>query len=48
MRSSWTFDSRSDLEAVVRLELPSIADQVLAEHEGLVVDYGFRIISKTY
>jgi SAM-dependent methyltransferase len=46
VRSSWSFDRRSDLEAVVRLELPSIADALLAEHEGLEVDYGFRIISK--
>ncbi|MCO4768577.1 MAG: class I SAM-dependent methyltransferase [Deltaproteobacteria bacterium] len=48
VRSSWRFDRRSDLEAVVKLELPSICDEVLAQHEGLEVDYGFRIISKRF
>jgi len=48
VRSSWHFDRRSDLEAVVKLELPSIADAVLAEHKGLQVDYGFRLFLKRY
>jgi hypothetical protein len=43
--SDWSFDSRADLEAVVRLELPSIAEAVLAEHEGTVVDCRFRLFS---
>lgn len=37
----WRFDSRDDLEQVVRIELPpAAADAALADHEGLVVDYG--------
>ncbi|KRE60901.1 class I SAM-dependent methyltransferase [Nostocoides sp. Soil756] len=41
---AWTFERREDLEAVVRIELPGpIADVVLAEHEGLVVDYAVAL-----
>ena len=40
----WTFDTREDLEAVVRIELPpGPAEAVLAEHEGLVVDYAVAL-----
>lgn len=40
----WTFDRREDLEAVVRIELPPVAaDQALAEHEGLDVDYAVAL-----
>ncbi|GIL35307.1 class I SAM-dependent methyltransferase [Phycicoccus jejuensis] len=40
----WTFDRREDLEAVVRIELPpGPADAVLAEHEGLEVDYAVAL-----
>jgi ubiquinone/menaquinone biosynthesis C-methylase UbiE len=40
----WRFDSREDLEAVVRIELdPETADAVLAEHEGLEVDYAVNL-----
>jgi SAM-dependent methyltransferase len=40
----WTFDGRADLEAVVRIELPpSTADEVLAAHGGLVVDYAVAL-----
>lgn len=40
----WTFDRREDLEAVVRIELPpGPADVVLAEHEGLEVDYAVAL-----
>jgi len=46
VRSSWRFDRREDLEAVVRLELPSIAEEVLADHRGLEVDYGFRLFTR--
>lgn len=36
----WTFERRADLEAVVAIELPpEAARRVLAEHDGLVVDY---------
>lgn len=41
---AWTFERREDLEAVVRIELPGpVADAVLAEHEGLVVDYAVAL-----
>jgi SAM-dependent methyltransferase len=40
----WTFDRRADLEAVTRIELPpGPADEVLAAHEGLTVDYGIAL-----
>lgn len=42
---AWTFDSREDLEAVVRIELPTaVAEAVLAEHPDLVeVDYAINV-----
>lgn len=41
---AWTFEGRADLEAVVRLELPpAAADEALAEHEGLSVDYAVNL-----
>lgn len=40
----WTFERREDLEAVVRIELPpGVADDVLAHHEGLDVDYAVAL-----
>jgi ubiquinone/menaquinone biosynthesis C-methylase UbiE len=40
----WRFDTRADLEAVVRIEVdPATADAALAEHEGLVVDYAVSL-----
>jgi SAM-dependent methyltransferase len=41
---AWTFEDRSDLEAVVRLELPpAVAEEALAGHEGLSVDYAVNL-----
>lgn len=42
---AWTFDSREDFEAVVRIELPTaVAEQVLAEHpEATGVDYAVNL-----
>jgi SAM-dependent methyltransferase len=41
---AWTFDSRADLEAVVRIEFPeTAADGILAEHEGTSVDYAVNL-----
>jgi hypothetical protein len=38
------FQSRADLEAVVRIELPpAVADRALATHEGLTVDYAANL-----
>ena len=40
----WRFTRRADLEAVVRIELdPATADQALAEHDGLEVDYAVNL-----
>jgi SAM-dependent methyltransferase len=40
----WRFDSRADLEAVVRIELPpEVADAALAGHTGLEVDYAVNL-----
>ncbi|MCE1179765.1 MAG: class I SAM-dependent methyltransferase [Micrococcales bacterium] len=45
----WTFDTRADLEAVVRIELPpEAADRLLAGHEGTQVDYGITLWHRTY
>ena len=42
---AWTFDSREDFEAVVRIELPTaVAEQVLAEHpDATGVDYAVNL-----
>lgn len=45
----WRFESRADLEAVVRIELtPEVADQALRHHEGLEVDYAVDLWHRTY
>ena len=45
----WTFDHRDDLEAVTRIELPpGPADEVLAAHEGLTVDYAVTLRWKRF
>jgi hypothetical protein len=45
----WRFSSRSDLESVVRIELPpEVADRVLAAHEGLEVDYAVNLWWRRY
>jgi ubiquinone/menaquinone biosynthesis C-methylase UbiE len=45
----WRFESRADLEAVVRIELtPDVADDVLAEHAGTTVDYAVNLWSKDF
>ena len=45
----WTFDRRDDLESVVRIELPpGPADEVLAAHDGLTVDYAVALRWKRY
>ncbi len=42
---AWTFDSRADFEAVVRIELPTaVAEEVLLEHpEATGVDYAINL-----
>ncbi len=45
----WSFASRADLEAVVRIELtPEAADAVLAEHHGTEVDYAANLWWRRY
>ena len=45
----WRFERREDLEAVVRIELPTaLAEDVLAEHEGLEVDYAVNLWWRRY
>jgi len=48
VRSCWRFQSREDLEAVVHLEFGQHAERLLAEHEGLEVDYGFVLFHRTH
>jgi hypothetical protein len=46
---TWRFATRAQLESVVRIELdPGTADTVLAEHEGLEVDYAVNLWSKQF
>ena len=45
----WSFDSRADLEAVVRIELPTkVAEEVLATHTGTTVDYAVNLWWRHY
>lgn len=45
----WSFASRADLEAVVRIEFtPETADAVLATHEGTEVDYAVNVWSRGF
>ena len=47
--TAWTFDAREDLEAVVRIEFaPEVADELLATHEGLEVDYAVNLWTRGY
>lgn len=45
----WSFGSRADLEAVVRIELnPTVAEAALTEHEGTEVDYAVNVWWREY
>lgn len=45
----WRFESRADLESVVRIEFPpELARQILTEHEGTAVDYAVNLWSKGF
>jgi SAM-dependent methyltransferase len=45
----WRFESRADLEAVVRIEFtPEVAARVLAGHEGTEVDYAVNLWWKRF
>jgi SAM-dependent methyltransferase len=47
---AWTFDSRDDFEAVVRIELPTaVAEEVLVEHpDATGVDYAVNLWWRRY
>ncbi len=46
---AWEFERREDLEAVARIEFgPRLAAELLAEHEGLRVDYAVVVRSKRF
>ena len=46
---AWTFDSREDLEAVVRIEFAAeVAEEILSGHEGTDVDYAVSVWSRSY
>jgi SAM-dependent methyltransferase len=45
----WSFASRDDLEAVVRIEFkPEVAERVLAGHRGTEVDYAVNLWSREF
>jgi SAM-dependent methyltransferase len=45
----WRFERRTDLDAVVRIEfVPEVADRIVAEHQGLEVDYVVRLRVKHF
>ena len=47
--SSWSFDTREDLEAVVRIEFPTeVADRILETHRGNTVSYSYRLFWRIY
>jgi SAM-dependent methyltransferase len=47
--SEWRFESRADLETVVRLEFPgNLAEQILREHSGTRVDYHYCLYARRY
>ncbi len=47
--SEWCFESRADLEAVVRIEFPpELAEQLLTEHAGTRVEYHYSLYHRHY
>ncbi len=49
VETAWTFDSRENLESVVRIEFaPDVAEDILAGHEGTTVDYAVNVWSRSY
>lgn len=45
----WRFETRADLEAVVRIEFkPDVAEQILRHHDGLEVDYAVNLWSRDF
>jgi SAM-dependent methyltransferase len=47
--TSLDFDSRADLEAVIRIEFaPALADELLASYDGRRIDYAVNVWSRSY
>jgi ubiquinone/menaquinone biosynthesis C-methylase UbiE len=47
--SSWSFDRRADLDAVIRIEFPAeVAERILAMHSGIRVSYSYRLYWRLY
>ncbi|MDP3893868.1 class I SAM-dependent methyltransferase, partial [Nocardioides sp.] len=45
----WRFETREDLESVVRIEFSGeVADDIIAGHEGLEVDYAVNLWSRSF
>ncbi len=45
----WRFESRADLEAVVRIEFKrDVAEEILGSHDGLEVDYAVNLWSRGF
>ena len=45
----WEFTSRADLEAVIRIELPTaLAEEVIASYDGTSVDYAVNLWSRGF
>jgi SAM-dependent methyltransferase len=45
----WSFDRREDFEAVVRIEFePALADEIIASHPGLEVDYAVNLWTRRF
>ncbi len=46
---AWTFETREDLEAVVRIEFPAeVAEEIVAGHQGTEVDYAVNVWSRCW
>jgi ubiquinone/menaquinone biosynthesis C-methylase UbiE len=46
---AWTFDSREDLESVVRIEFSAeVAEEILAGHAGTSVDYAVNVWTRAW
>ncbi len=48
LHSAWRFERRSDLERVIEIEFPSQAVQIVAEHRGTTVSYGYLLRHRRY
>lgn len=47
--TSWVFETRDDLESVVRIELPpAAADAALEDQSGLIVDYAVNLWHRAF